>query len=127
MTEYVGHENPKYSAPSGMTCYQIVAAYGMNFWEGNALKYLIRWQNKNGREDLLKARSYIDELIRMDEAGRTVGRATYPADLTPLDTSPKVSGEYAPEPLPDCVLPVTPGYQVSPGYAGEIPGQLPLF
>lgn len=30
---------------------------------GNALKYICRWKNKNGIEDLKKARWYIDRLI----------------------------------------------------------------
>ncbi len=33
------------------------------FCEGNIIKYICRWRAKNGREDLLKARHYIDLLI----------------------------------------------------------------
>ena len=33
------------------------------FCEGNIIKYICRWRAKNGREDLLKARHYIDILI----------------------------------------------------------------
>ena len=36
---------------------------GLGFCEGNIIKYICRWQLKNGREDLLKARHYIDILI----------------------------------------------------------------
>jgi len=35
----------------------------LGFCEGNIIKYVTRWQMKNGREDLLKARHYIDILI----------------------------------------------------------------
>lgn len=35
----------------------------LGFIEGNAVKYLSRWQHKNGIEDLRKARHYIDLLI----------------------------------------------------------------
>ena len=31
---------------------------------GNAIKYILRWHNKNGVEDLKKARWYIDHLIK---------------------------------------------------------------
>lgn len=31
---------------------------------GNVLKYLWRWKSKNGIEDLMKARWYLDRLIR---------------------------------------------------------------
>lgn len=33
------------------------------FCEGNVIKYICRWKLKNGRDDLLKARHYIDILI----------------------------------------------------------------
>lgn len=35
----------------------------LGFCEGNVIKYITRWQLKNGREDLMKARHYIDILI----------------------------------------------------------------
>jgi hypothetical protein len=36
---------------------------GIPFCEGNVIKYICRWKLKNGRDDLLKARHYIDILI----------------------------------------------------------------
>lgn len=36
---------------------------GLGFCEGNVVKYISRWKMKNGRDDLLKARHYIDILI----------------------------------------------------------------
>jgi hypothetical protein len=33
------------------------------FLEGNVIKYLWRWREKNGLEDLKKARWYLDRLI----------------------------------------------------------------
>lgn len=38
------------------------------FLEGNAVKYLARWRDKNGIEDLKKARHYLDKLIDTLEA-----------------------------------------------------------
>ena len=35
--------------------------------EGNIIKYVIRWRNKNGITDLRKARHYIDLLIELEE------------------------------------------------------------
>lgn len=35
--------------------------------EGCCIKYLCRWRNKNGLEDLKKARHYLDILIEMEE------------------------------------------------------------
>ena len=36
------------------------------FCEANAIKYLCRWRNKNGIEDLKKAKHYIDLLIELE-------------------------------------------------------------
>jgi hypothetical protein len=35
----------------------------LGFCEGNVVKYISRWRQKNGREDLLKAKHYIDILL----------------------------------------------------------------
>ena len=40
-----------------------ILANNIPFCEGNVIKYICRWTMKNGREDLLKARHYIDMLI----------------------------------------------------------------
>ena len=36
----------------------------LGFCEGNVIKYISRWRMKNGRDDLLKARHYIDILLK---------------------------------------------------------------
>lgn len=43
-----------------------IAANGIGFFEGNAIKYLSRWRDKGGIEDLKKARHYIDKLIELE-------------------------------------------------------------
>jgi hypothetical protein len=40
-----------------------IQANGIGFLDGNAIKYLTRWKDKNGIEDLKKARHYVDKLI----------------------------------------------------------------
>ena len=35
------------------------------FFAGNALKYIIRYKDKNGVEDLEKAKDYIDRIIKL--------------------------------------------------------------
>ena len=39
---------------------------GIGYIEGNVIKYLCRWRQKNGVEDLKKARHYLDLLIEME-------------------------------------------------------------
>jgi hypothetical protein len=36
---------------------------GLGYIEGNVVKYVTRWKNKNGVTDLMKARHYLDILI----------------------------------------------------------------
>ena len=45
----------------------ITITEGRGFLEGNVIKYLWRWQGKNGLEDLRKARWYLDRLIQTVE------------------------------------------------------------
>ena len=42
---------------------EFIMRNGLGFCEGNIIKYISRWKLKNGRDDLLKARHYIDILI----------------------------------------------------------------
>jgi hypothetical protein len=42
---------------------EFIMANGLGFCEGNVVKYVCRYKNKNGVEDLEKARQYIDFLI----------------------------------------------------------------
>lgn len=41
---------------------------GLGYCEGNVIKYVTRWRDKNGVDDLLKAKHYIEFLI--EEATR---------------------------------------------------------
>lgn len=37
------------------------------FYVGNVMKYITRYQGKNGVEDLKKARTYLDRLVEFEE------------------------------------------------------------
>lgn len=43
---------------------------GIGFCEGNVIKYVCRWRQKGGMEDLKKARHYLDLLIAHEEKAR---------------------------------------------------------
>lgn len=36
----------------------------LDFMQGNVIKYVTRYKKKNGKEDLLKAKEYIDRMIK---------------------------------------------------------------
>ena len=46
----------------------VIESNGMGFFDGNALKYLMRYRDKGGVEDLKKAIHYIEKLIEMEQA-----------------------------------------------------------
>jgi hypothetical protein len=48
---------------------EFIVKNGLPYREANILKYVCRHRNKNGREDLLKARHYLDMLIEEYEGG----------------------------------------------------------
>ena len=45
-----------------------IHAWGLGFFSGNVVKYVARHREKNGVEDLKKARHYLDKLIELAEA-----------------------------------------------------------
>ena len=42
-----------------------IAANNLGYFEGNVVKYVSRWKDKNGLDDLKKARHYLDKLIEL--------------------------------------------------------------
>lgn len=46
-----------------------ISANKLNFCQGNVIKYVMRYNQKNGLEDLKKAKVYIDYLIQELETG----------------------------------------------------------
>lgn len=48
-----------------------ITSNGLGYLEGNAVKYLSRWREKNGVADLKKAIHYIEKLIEIEESNKT--------------------------------------------------------
>ena len=49
---------------NGIECFEYISSHNMSYEEGNVIKYITRYKNKNGLEDLKKARWYLDKLIQ---------------------------------------------------------------
>lgn len=43
-----------------------IASNNLGYFEGNIVKYVSRWRDKGGIEDLRKARHYLDKLIEVE-------------------------------------------------------------
>jgi hypothetical protein len=44
-----------------------IAANNLGYFEGNIVKYVSRWKEKGGVDDLKKARHYLDKLIELNQ------------------------------------------------------------
>lgn len=54
--------------------FDIAKVWGLGYWRGNVLKYLLRAPFKNKKEDLLKAKHYLDYIIEnYDELNKSFG------------------------------------------------------
>ena len=63
----IQHGGTHYKA-LGIEQWDYVAANEIGFFEGNAIKYLTRWREKGGIEDLKKAGHYVQKLIEIETA-----------------------------------------------------------
>lgn len=64
--KYGSQVGGKYYQSHSIQPFDIIDEYGLNFYEGCALKYLLRWREKGGIEDLKKAKHYIEILIQKE-------------------------------------------------------------
>lgn len=48
---------------------EYIEANNLGIHEANVVKYITRWKDKNGLEDLEKARWYLDRLIKITKKG----------------------------------------------------------
>lgn len=44
-----------------------ITSNNLGYLEGNVVKYVSRWKEKNGLEDLLKAKHYLEKLIELQQ------------------------------------------------------------
>ena len=51
-----------------------IISNNLGYLEGNIVKYVSRWKNKDGVRDLKKARHYLDKLIETIEANDETNR-----------------------------------------------------
>ena len=62
-TEEKNNINPDHYGSSGIDVIDFCQANNLDFMQGNVIKYVFRYKNKNGLEDLEKAKEYIDRMI----------------------------------------------------------------
>lgn len=52
----------------GIATWDYTTSHDMRFLEGNIIKYVTRYRQKNGLEDLEKAMEYLTKLIEVEKA-----------------------------------------------------------
>ena len=60
----VDNVNPNHYKQGNIEVIDFILDQKFSYMEGNVVKYLSRYKNKNGLEDVKKARWYIDKIIR---------------------------------------------------------------
>lgn len=66
MTKKTSKTHPEHYVQQGIEPIDYIESNNLNFSEGNVVKYVTRHRKKNGKEDLLKARWYINRLIETE-------------------------------------------------------------
>lgn len=56
--------NPTHYKGSNIQPIDLIESMKLDFRQGNIIKYVSRYKNKNGLEDLLKAQYYLERLIK---------------------------------------------------------------
>lgn len=59
----VGGEHYKVHGTTELQHWDIVKIFKLDYFQGNITKYVMRWRNKGGVQDLQKARHYLDKYI----------------------------------------------------------------
>lgn len=57
------HHPSHYQTGKGFEVMDIIEAYDLGFCDGNVIKYVLRWKNKDGLQDLNKALWYLTRMI----------------------------------------------------------------
>lgn len=65
---------------SGMQHWDYVAFNGLDYFQGQITKYVTRWKDKNGLQDLEKARHFLDKYIELVKAGYVFAKASVPPE-----------------------------------------------
>lgn len=69
----IQHGGKHYKQFAELQPWNVIAAWGLGYFDGTALKYIARWRHKGGVEDLRKARHFLDKLIELEESQGPTG------------------------------------------------------
>ena len=68
-----------------------IVAWGCGFLDGNVIKYVVRFRQKGGLQDLQKARHYLEKMIELEEEKVAAERRVMEPAVPPaIPTLPEV-------------------------------------
>jgi len=56
-------KHPSHYNKGNIEVWDFIQDQGLDFFEGNIVKYICRWRTKNGVKDLLKVKEYINKML----------------------------------------------------------------
>jgi len=59
-------DHPNHYNQGSIECWDYIASHKMSFFQGNIIKYVTRYKDKNGKEDLKKAMVYLKKLMEVE-------------------------------------------------------------
>jgi hypothetical protein len=62
--KYDSVERPKHYTKGSIEVWDFIVDQGLDYMEGNVVKYVCRYKHKNGLEDLKKAQAYLNKIIK---------------------------------------------------------------
>lgn len=72
----VQHGGTHYKKYGDMQPWDVIVAWNLDYLAGTALKYIARWEDKGGIEDLRKAIHFLEKKIEVEEEKRRGLRGT---------------------------------------------------
>lgn len=63
----IQHGGNHYKQFKGYEPWDVITAWNLGYLEGTALKYIARWQHKNGIEDLQKAIHFLQKKVEIEQ------------------------------------------------------------
>ena len=66
--------NPEYYRNFNIEVIDAITDWQLNYMEGNVVKYVVRHRTKNGKEDILKAIWYLNQMLEVEYGGKNIRR-----------------------------------------------------
>jgi hypothetical protein len=75
--------------------WDMVAEFGLDYFQGQITRYLFRWRQKNGVEDLRKAAHYMEKYLELaEEEAKRIGRVNTPVESGQAHQGQTISGNH---------------------------------